>query len=135
MTHYDLLHLPFGESDGKVITKAYREQARIWHPDKAHQDDKDIAHQMFQKITHANEVLMNQSKRLLYDQYILYQAKLGLYRDKMAREFVDASAPSDSFAHFMAEAQLMAGEADVIDFDAFCGAATMRDQYGKSFEE
>ncbi|MFI2741596.1 DnaJ C-terminal domain-containing protein [Zhouia sp. PK063] len=49
------------------IKKAYRKLARKFHPD-LNPDDKD-AHQKFQQINEANEVLSDPEKRKKYDEY------------------------------------------------------------------
>ncbi len=49
------------------IKKAYRKLARKWHPD-LNPTDKE-AHQKFQQINEANEVLSDPEKRKKYDQY------------------------------------------------------------------
>lgn len=49
------------------IKKAYRKQARKFHPD-LNPNDKD-AHKKFQEINEANEVLSDPEKRKKYDQY------------------------------------------------------------------
>ncbi len=49
------------------IKKAYRKLARKLHPD-LHPNDK-TAHQAFQKVNEANEVLSDPEKRKKYDQY------------------------------------------------------------------
>ena len=52
---------------GDEIKKAYRKLARKLHPD-LNPNDKE-AHQKFQKINEANEVLIDPAKRKKYDQY------------------------------------------------------------------
>lgn len=48
------------------IKKAYKEMALRWHPDK-NPDDYQAAHEMFQKISNAYKVLMNEKERKQYD--------------------------------------------------------------------
>ncbi len=50
-----------------TIKKAYRKMARKYHPD-LNPDDKE-AHQKFQQINEANEVLSDPEKRAKYDKY------------------------------------------------------------------
>jgi len=54
-------------ASGEDIKKAYRKLARKLHPD-LNPNDKD-AHQKFQQINEANEVLSDSEKRKKYDQY------------------------------------------------------------------
>lgn len=49
------------------IKKAYRKQARKYHPDLNPNDEN--AHKMFQQINEANEVLSDAEKRKKYDEY------------------------------------------------------------------
>ena len=55
------------KSPEEDIKKAYRKLARKWHPD-LNPNDKN-AHQKFQQINEANEVLSDPEKRKKYDQY------------------------------------------------------------------
>lgn len=64
--YYQVLGISKGAS-GDEVKKAYRKLARKYHPD-LNPDDKD-AHQKFQQINEANEVLSDPEKRKKYDQY------------------------------------------------------------------
>lgn len=55
------------EASEEEIKKSYRKLARKYHPD-LHPDDP-VAHQKFQEINEANEVLSDQEKRKKYDAY------------------------------------------------------------------
>ena len=66
--YYQILGLRFGDALSAVdITKAYRKQAMLWHPDK-NPDRKQEAEAQFKKINEANSVLSNEKERGLYDQ-------------------------------------------------------------------
>lgn len=67
--YYDLLELQPGASVDE-IKKSYRRAAMRWHPDR-HQDEKAKAEAevKFKEITKAYEVLSDEKKRQLYDQY------------------------------------------------------------------
>jgi len=60
---YELLGLQKGESDQKVIKKAYRKKALKAHPDRGGDEET------FKKIQLAYEVLSDESKKEIYDQY------------------------------------------------------------------
>lgn len=64
--YYKILGLAKGASE-KEIKKAYRKKARKFHPD-LNPDNKD-AHQKFQQINEANEVLSDPENRKKYDKY------------------------------------------------------------------
>jgi DnaJ domain len=51
----------------KQIKKAYRKLALKWHPDK--NDDKELATKKFAEISTAYEVLSDEEKRKVYDQF------------------------------------------------------------------
>ena len=59
------------------IKKAYRKLALKWHPDK-NPDQKEEAEKKFKEISEAYEVLSDEKKRKLYDQY----GKEGLHSGK-----------------------------------------------------
>lgn len=55
-------------ASGKQIKSAYRKMAMKWHPDK-NKSDPDTAKEMFQKIGDAYEILKDQRKKKMYDDY------------------------------------------------------------------
>ncbi len=57
------------------ITKAYRKQARVWHPDKhstSSEKDKETAHSKFAEIASAYEILSDTARKREYDQFGTY---------------------------------------------------------------
>jgi len=64
-TLYDRLGVE-SSADETQIKKAYIKLSKEWHPDK-NLDNSEEAHQKFQEITLAKEVLLDQEKRNLYD--------------------------------------------------------------------
>jgi curved DNA-binding protein len=63
---YTVLGVPKG-SDGNVIKKAYRKLAGKLHPDKNPDNKKVEEH--FKKVNHAYDVLGDEKKRKLYDEF------------------------------------------------------------------
>ncbi|WOK93194.1 hypothetical protein Cni_G01888 [Canna indica] len=84
--HYAVLGLPFGEEGAKLtlkeIEKAYREQSRIRHPDKRHDDPNATAD--FQHLKTSFEVLKDEVVRRIFD------ARLRAQRERVIRDsFMD----------------------------------------------
>ncbi|KAK9752149.1 DnaJ domain [Popillia japonica] len=65
--YYRVLEVPRGASTAD-IKKAYRKLALKWHPDK-NPDNMDEATRRFKEISEAYEVLSDEKKRKVYDQY------------------------------------------------------------------
>lgn len=66
LNYYDILQVPKNATDSE-IKKAYRKLAMKWHPDK--NLDKPEAAGKFQEIGEAYDVLSDQKKRAVFDQY------------------------------------------------------------------
>lgn len=81
---YELLGLTKGAGEGDVKS-AYRKLALKCHPDK--NPDNDQAAEQFKLLNHANRVLMDPTKRRIYDKY----GSVGLYMaEQVGEERVDA---------------------------------------------
>ncbi|XP_031351566.1 dnaJ homolog subfamily B member 6-B isoform X2 [Photinus pyralis] len=65
--YYKVLDVPRGASTAD-IKKAYRKLALKWHPDKNPNNSED-ATKKFKEISEAYEVLSDEKKRRVYDQY------------------------------------------------------------------
>mmetsp|Transcript_4811 Transcript_4811/g.10213 ORF Transcript_4811/g.10213 Transcript_4811/m.10213 type:complete len:404 (+) Transcript_4811:144-1355(+) len=65
---YKALGVPKDCSQGD-IKKAYRRAALKHHPDKVKESERDAAEKKFKRILQAYEVLSDEKKRKLYDQY------------------------------------------------------------------
>ena len=64
--YYDVLGIPKKASD-QDIKKAYRKLAKKYHPDTNQGDQR--AEQIFKEVTEAYNVLSDEEKRRLYDQF------------------------------------------------------------------
>jgi DnaJ-class molecular chaperone len=65
-TLYDRLGVD-SSADETQIKKAFTKLSVKWHPDK-NLDNQEEAHQKFQELTQAKEILLDQEKRRIYDQ-------------------------------------------------------------------
>ncbi|XP_037805252.1 dnaJ homolog subfamily B member 6 isoform X2 [Lucilia sericata] len=74
--YYKVLEVPRQATEGE-IKKAYRKLALKWHPDK-NPDNLDEANKRFRELSEAYEVLSDEKKRRVYDQY----GKEGLLGDR-----------------------------------------------------
>jgi len=89
--YYQVLGLPRSAADSEVI-KAYRELARLHHPDK-HQEDKIDSEEKFKRITEAYEALHDAEKRKVYDKFgkhgLQNGARLGEKKSRVSVEELD----------------------------------------------
>jgi len=69
MNHYEILMIHFGANKSEVV-KAYRDQARQWHPDKQHPQDREVCTRRFKRIQAAHQCLTDPKLRALYDEYL-----------------------------------------------------------------
>jgi curved DNA-binding protein CbpA len=68
--YYKILGLTSGKkATSKDIKAAYRKLALKYHPDKVEEKDKEIAEDMFVKVSGAYSVLSDEKKRKIYDNY------------------------------------------------------------------
>lgn len=65
--YYDILGVSKSATTDE-IKKAYKKLALKWHPDR-NQDNKEFAEEKFKEIAEAYEVLSDEEKRKIYDQF------------------------------------------------------------------
>eukprot|EP01095_Lingulamoeba_sp_RSL-Kostka_P005100 TRINITY_DN16457_c0_g1_i1.p2 TRINITY_DN16457_c0_g1~~TRINITY_DN16457_c0_g1_i1.p2 ORF type:complete len:412 (-),score=145.23 TRINITY_DN16457_c0_g1_i1:78-1313(-) len=65
--YYNILGIK-RDASTKEIRKAYRDLSLKWHPDK-NPDNREEATKKFEKISRAKEILTDEEKRRIYDQY------------------------------------------------------------------
>ena len=90
INYYDLLGISKTATIDE-IRKAYREQAKKWHPD-LNKDQK--APEMAKKINEAKEILLDDNKRRDYDEY-LENYKNGMYDKFDKRNYNDKQNTSN----------------------------------------
>jgi len=79
------------------IKQAYRKLSLKWHPDR-HQTSKDRAQEKFIEIGEAYQVLTDEKKRKLYDQF--GEASLKMDPDKQPEERAPPTAQSNKQSHW-----------------------------------
>lgn len=127
--YYDILGIARGAS-AEDIRKAYRRLARKYHPD-LNPGDK-AAEERFKNVQEAYDVLNDEKKRSIYDQY-------GFYSDNMPPNGAGAgpgAAPGGmnfegfDFAEFMRQQQQASGQAEA---EGFGTGGSFRDIFGQMF--
>ncbi|HIJ00539.1 MAG TPA: molecular chaperone DnaJ [Candidatus Methanomethylophilaceae archaeon] len=114
--YYEILGLDRNASKDE-IKKAYRRLARQYHPDVT-TEDKKFAEEKFKAISEAYEVLVDDEKRRLYDQY----GHAGL-----SGQFSGGSFTWDDFSHFEDLRDIFSGLGGFGDiFDMFFGGPHQR---------
>lgn len=88
--YYKVLEIQRNASENE-IKKAYRKLALRWHPDK-NPDNLDEANRRFRELSEAYEVLSDEKKRRIYDQY----GKEGLMGDR-GHSSMRTHGPEDDF--------------------------------------
>lgn len=66
VNYYDVLGIPSNASDDDV-TRAYKQKALQWHPDKVGRDKKAEAEERFKEISEAYQVLRDPNQRASYN--------------------------------------------------------------------
>lgn len=91
---YDILEISSAATE-QEIKRAYRKKALKYHPDKNNHNTESI--KLFQEISHAYEILMDEKKRKLYDKYgTVDETVIGEMLAKKQPQF----SSGDLFAHF-----------------------------------
>lgn len=127
--YYDILGIARGAS-AEDIRKAYRRLARKYHPD-LNPGDK-AAEERFKNVQEAYDVLNDEKKRSIYDQY-------GFYSDNMPPNGAGAGPGAGpggmnfegfDFAEFMRQQQQASGQAEA---EGFGTGGSFRDIFGQMF--
>jgi DnaJ homolog subfamily B member 4 len=66
------------------IKKAYKKEALKWHPDR-NQHQKKLAEEKFKEISEAYEILSDENKKIMYDNYGLENMKNGINMDDIKK--------------------------------------------------
>jgi DnaJ family protein A protein 2 len=77
---YEILEIESSATETE-IKKAYRKLALRYHPDKVSEDERESAEVKFKEITHAYEILSDETKRGEYDMYGSTDGVGGSYND------------------------------------------------------
>ncbi|KAH0570745.1 DnaJ domain-containing protein [Spironucleus salmonicida] len=65
-TAYEILDVPENCTDDRLIKSSYHQLAQKYHPDRAKDEDKDVAQEMMQKINDAYAAVKNEEARKAY---------------------------------------------------------------------
>lgn len=115
------------------IRKAFRKAARKYHPDVNPGDKK--AEEKFKEISEANDVLSDEKKRKIYDQF-------GFYSDNIDPAAAEAAAHSGFGGGFPGGGRARSGgragqevpfDFGGFDFSDFAGAAGTQQETGEGF--
>jgi molecular chaperone DnaJ len=120
--YYELLGIPRSASQ-EEIKKAYRKNALKYHPDRNPGDAQ--AEKQFKKISEAYEILSDEQKRKIYDQYGEEAVQGGAARGGGMHGF---SSMEEALKTFMGA---FGGSGDSI-FDSFFGFESERDVEGRA---
>src|SRR5579883_2467010 len=91
---YDLLGVQQTASGDEIRAK-YHELARLFHPDRVPEKDKEIAHRVFVRINQAYSTLIDVERRQSYDQRLAAKrAAVGQAQGKHPANPAQAPAPS-----------------------------------------
>ena len=113
--YYEVLGVP-KDADQDTIKRAYRKLARENHPDVS-KDPKEVAEEKFKDISEAYEVLSDEEKRRIYDQY---------GHDGLNGQFGSGGFSWDNFTHFEDISDIFGGSI----FDMFFGGGGSRRSRG-----
>ena len=112
------------------IKKAYRKLARKYHPD-LNPNDK-TAHQKFQQINEANEVLSDAEKRKKYDQYGKDWKHADAFEEARKQQGQQQYARGGSGGQFQGFEEYDMGEGGFSSFfESLFGQASGRELYAK----
>jgi len=96
------------EAKPEAIRKAYRHLARKYHPDV--NPGNKAAEEKFKQISEAYDILSDEKKRKVYDQY-------GFYSDNIPSGGYPGASPADAARAYSAQGQPGAGGFDFSGFD------------------
>eukprot|EP00933_Yihiella_yeosuensis_P024444 TRINITY_DN18953_c0_g1_i1.p1 TRINITY_DN18953_c0_g1~~TRINITY_DN18953_c0_g1_i1.p1 ORF type:complete len:184 (-),score=51.08 TRINITY_DN18953_c0_g1_i1:646-1197(-) len=102
---YELLGVS-RDASPKDIERAWRQKARVHHPDKAPESEKASAEERFKRVAEAHELLADPERRQLYDLHGIQEAPpAGSRRWQSAHPWDDLDGDDDAFGFDEAELQ------------------------------
>eukprot|EP01084_Bolivina_argentea_P037434 69244_1 len=154
-SHYEVLGIDKNASQ-KEIKKAFRSQARKFHPDK-HPNDRQKYKGLFQQVMQAYEVLKDPQKRAMYDQNVSNHFKnnkqIILQKHKISAHIHDRYATIEYLFHFENPNNTKTGSKElnfeitidsqafiskfeaIVDNELFVGKTKEKEQASKEYKE
>jgi DnaJ-class molecular chaperone len=127
LDYYKLLNIPKIASTNE-IKKAYRIAAHFWHPDK---NKSTQAHQKFIEITEAYNILLNPSKRKVYDELFQEQINSIVKPKETTNESFKQNSKKKSYEEWVKEERIRAEKLSITSIDnALTEGFHFVDQYG-----
>ncbi|CAM6115627.1 unnamed protein product [Calypogeia fissa] len=124
MDYYNILEVPKSVTDDD-LKKAYRKLAMKWHPDK-NPNNRNEDGARFSQISEAYNVLSDQHKRAIYDQYG-EEGLQGMVPPPRTEGYTHEATSSSSTSRFNISRQ---GEAFFVD-SSFGGTSSIPESFGR----
>jgi len=83
------------DASPRTIERAWRQKARVHHPDKAPDAEKEAAEESFKQLAEAHELLADPTRRKLYDSFGIQDSAFARDADGPDEDYMDANNFAD----------------------------------------